>query len=77
MKQQTRIGEKTVSIVNSTGKAEHLKIYEIRHSLTSCTKVNSKWFQDLTDLRLGTTKLNENTGKRLFDINHSNIFFLD
>ena len=26
-------------------------------------------------IRLGTTKLNENTGKRLFDINHSKFFF--
>ena len=30
MKQYTRIGEKTVAMVNSTGKSEHLKMYEIR-----------------------------------------------
>uniref|UniRef100_A0A8D0RTY6 Uncharacterized protein n=1 Tax=Sus scrofa TaxID=9823 RepID=A0A8D0RTY6_PIG len=48
---------------------------KLEHFLTSYTKINSKWIKDL-NIRPDTVKLpEENLGRTLYGINHSNVLF--
>ena len=48
---------------------------KLEHSLTPCSKINSKWIKDLS-VKPDTIKLvEENIGRTLYNVNHSKILF--
>ena len=47
---------------------------ELEYSLTPHTKINSKWIKELNVRPVTVKLLEENIGRTLFDVNHSNIF---
>ena len=48
---------------------------KIEHYLIPYTKINSKWIKDLNIRPYTINFLEENIGRRLLDVNHSNILF--
>ena len=80
MAKETRLydGGKAVSSIDSAGKTEQLNVIKWnKDTLTPCTKIKSKWIEDLYyTIHLEYYKIPRGKqGRTLFDVNH--IIFFD
>ena len=69
-------GEKTASLISGAGKTGEFYVKEWNeHLLTPCTKINSKWIEDLNVRPETVMLLGDNIGRTLDDTNQSKILY--